>query len=117
MQTHVPWLIYADVAYSNTQTIMAGFDRLQRANDVDMDWVTKSFNAERTSVEWCFGKISTKFKWLESKDANCIGKTSCGMYYLVAVFHTNCITCLEGGNVHYSGFKCTPPSIQDYLGM
>lgn len=116
-QSGVQWLIYADAAYNNTQTIMSGFDRVQRANNQEMEWLTKSYNAQRTSVEWCFGKVSSKFKWLESRDANCIGKTSCGMYYLVAVLLTNCITCLEGGNIHYSRFRCTPPSLQEYLAM
>ena len=96
-RTGLPYLIYGDPAYGNTTTIMAGFDRVQRRGNVDMDRMTKALNADRTSVEWCFGKVCTKFKWVESKDANSIGKTACGMYYQVAVFLTNCITCVEGG--------------------
>ena len=117
VDTRTQWLIYADAAYGNTTTIMSGFDRLQRARNADMDRLTRSLNAERTSVEWCFGKVSVKFKWLESKDANKLGKTACGLYYLVSVLLTNCITCLKGGNLHYSIFKCSPPSLGEYLNM
>ena len=116
-RTGLPYLIYGDPAYGNTATIMAGFDRVQRRSNVDMDRLTKALNSDRTSVEWCFGKVCTKFKWVESKDANKIGKTACGMYYLVAVFLTNCITCVEGGGVHYKRFKCSPPKLVDYLAM
>ena len=116
-QTGLPYLIYGDPAYGNTATIMAGFDRVQRRNNVDMDRITRALNADRTSVEWCFGKVCSKFKWVESKDANKIGKTACGMYYQVAVFLTNCITCVEGGGGHYKRFNCSPPKLVDYLAM
>ena len=116
-RTGVQYLIYGDPAYGNTTTIMAGFDRVQRQRNVDMDRLTRALNADRTSVEWCFGKVCTKFKWVESRDANNIGKTACGMYYQVAVFLTNCITCVEGGGNHYGRFKCSPPNLVDYLSM
>ncbi len=96
---------------------MVGFDRVQRRRNVDMDRLTKALNADRTLVECCFGKVCTKFKWVESKDANNIGKTTCGMHYQVVVFLTNCITFVEGGGGHYSRFKCSPPNLVDYLSM
>ena len=68
-------------------------------------------------MEWCFGKVSVKFKWLESRDANCIDKTATGMYYIVTVLFSNSITCLEGGNLHYTRFQCSPPTLEEYLNL
>ena len=115
--TGVDYIAYADAAYSNTDVIMAGFDRVQRAADEDKEWLTKTMNADRTSVEWLFGIVCNKFRWVDYKDGNKIGKTAVGCYYIVAILLTNCITCLRGGNQHYARFECPPPTLHEYLNM
>ena len=116
-QTGLELLEYGDPAYGNTDTIMAGFNRLQRSENQDMEWLTKAMNADRTSVEWLFGIVCNKFKWLDYKDGNRIGTTAVGCYYTVAVLLTNCITCLRGGTQHYARFYCPPPTLHEYLAM
>ena len=41
-ETGTDWLIYADAAYKNFLVIMAGFDRVQRSQDEDMEWLSKT---------------------------------------------------------------------------
>ena len=111
----VDYIAYADAAYTNNDVIMAGFDRVQRALDPDKDWLMKKMNADRTSVEWLFGIVCNKFKWVDYKDGNRLGTTAVGCYYITATLLTNCITCLRGGNQHYARFECPPPTLTDYL--
>ena len=115
--TGVEYIAYADAAYTNNDVIMAGFDRVQRALDEDKEWLTKAMNADRTSVEWLFGIVCNKFKWVDYKDGNMLGKTAVGCYYITAILLTNCITCLRGGNQHYARFECPPPTLHEYLNM
>ena len=102
---------------SNNDVIMAGFNLLQRGRNAEAEWLTNVLNADRTSVEWCFGAVCNKFKWVENRDANKIGLTACGMYYLVSIFFTNRITCLRGGNIHYERFGISPPTLAEYLNL
>jgi hypothetical protein len=115
--TGVDYIAYADAAYTNSDVIMAGFDRVQRALDEDKEWFTKSMNADRTSVEWLFGIVCNKFRWVDYKDGNKVGKTAVGCYYITAILLTNCLTCMRGGNQHYARFECPPPTLSEYLNM
>jgi hypothetical protein len=115
--TGVEYIAYADAAYTNSDVIMAGFDRVQRALDEDKEWFTKSMNVDRTSVEWLFGIVCNKFRWVDYKDGNKVGKTAVGCYYITAILLTNCLTCMRGGNQHYARFECPPPTLSEYLNM
>ena len=115
--TGVEYIAYADATYTNSDVIMAGFDRVQRALDEDKEWFTKSMNADRTSVEWLFGIVCNKFRWVDYKDGNKVGKTAVGCYYITAILLTNCLTCMRGGNQHYARFECPPPTLSEYLNM
>ena len=115
--TGVDYIAYADAAYTNSDVIMAGFDKVQRALDEDKEWFTNAMNADKTSVEWLFGIVCNKFRWVDYKDGNKLGKTAVGCYYITAILLTNCITCMRGGNQHYARFQCPPPTLHDYLNM
>ena len=109
------WLIYGDPAYVPGQALITGFNRMERASDAAKDWFSKSLNADRTSIEWSFGRVNNLFPFVDDAKANKVLKSPVALFYETAVLLTNCVTCLEGGNIFYSRFHVPPPTLSAYL--
>ena len=115
-RTGVNYIIYADAAYAESATLMTGYKKHQRAADANKEWLSKSLNGPRTSVEWAFGLVQKYFPWVDDVSANNIAVTPVGLYYQAAVLLTNCITCATGAaGSFYPYFKIDPPSLPEYL--
>mmetsp|Transcript_11710 Transcript_11710/g.29594 ORF Transcript_11710/g.29594 Transcript_11710/m.29594 type:complete len:193 (+) Transcript_11710:2289-2867(+) len=115
-RTGADYLIYGDAAYAESDVIMTGYKKHERRADPDKDWLTKSMNGPRTSVEWAFGLVQSLFPWVDDVAANNIAVTPVGLFYQSAVLLTNCITCANrGAGSFMSYFNLPPPSLAEYL--
>ena len=78
-RTGVNYIIYADAAYAETATLMTGYKKHQRVADANKEWLSKSLNGPRTSVEWAFGLVPRYFPWVDDVSANNISVTPGGV--------------------------------------
>ena len=110
------YLIYADAAYAETETIATGYNRMQRSRDPAKDQFSRAMNAPRTYVECAFGLVQQYFPWVDDVAANNLAVTPVGLFYQAAVLLTNCITCAQQqAPTFYSYFNLSPPSLTSYL--
>ena len=114
-RTGIEYCINGDAAYQACDIMMTGYNRAQCTSDPLKEWWTRTMNPKRTCVEWSFGRVRNVFPGLDTKNRNQMLTTPVGLYYQTACFLTNCITCLEGGCVHYTQFHLTPPTLDHYL--
>ena len=115
-RTGIKYLIYADAAYAETETVATGYNKVQRRMDAAKDEYSRAMNGPRTSVEWAFGLVQQLFPWVDDVAANNVSVTPVGLFYQAAVLLTNCITCAQGqASVFYSYFELPPPSLASYL--
>ena len=104
--------IFGDAGYTATSLLMAPFrgNRLSKAQ--------KHFNNRmskvRQSVEWGFGLVLGRFKFLDSKKCHKIFANNVVGMYKVAVLLTNCYICIYG-NATSKKFVCNAPVLESYL--
>jgi hypothetical protein len=72
----------------------------------------------RESVEWLFGRIIHLFPLADHKSTRRLDGCVDVLCAEIGLMHllSNCNCCL-GGNIVSNYFDCTPPSLEDYLGM
>ena len=64
--------------------------------------------------EGAIGRVSNEWPLVDSKKLNKTGAVNVSRLYRVAVFLSNCRTCLRGSAASQF-FDCRPPSIEEYL--
>lgn len=104
--------LYGDPAYPITPRLMCPFKGA--ALDEDQREFNKSMSSCRQTVEWCFGKISTNFAFLDFKKDIKILLQPIAKYYIIGALLTNCHTCLYGSQTSMF-FACSPPTLENYL--
>jgi hypothetical protein len=70
------------------------------------------------TVEWMLGGIVQLFHQADNKSSQKLGndaQLACAEIRLMRLL-ANCKCCLRGNNVS-NYFECSPPSLEDYLGM
>jgi len=106
-------VIYGDAAYGGTNShirrghVGANLDNEQRRQNEQLSKV-------RVSVEWGFAKIYSLWAFLDYKKTQKLLLQPLGQYIAVAVFLTNCHSCLYG-NQTASYFGVAPPTLDAYL--
>ena len=74
----------------------------------------KSMSKARVSVEWMFGEIVEKFKFVDFKKNLKVGLTSVGKIYRVSAILTNAHACLYKNKVsEFYGIE--PPTLEQYF--
>jgi hypothetical protein len=112
--TDWPHVIYADLGYS----IVPGCIEVPY-HDEAINVVHAAYNnamsSARISVEWAFGGILNHWASLRYvPQQQLLSNRKIGQIYFVAAFLTNLLNCIRP-NETAQYFKCTPPSLKDYI--
>jgi len=109
--------LYGDGAYTLQRGIIGSY---RAGPNAELSAQQKLFNTcmsrRRICVEWSFGKVSQLWGYTGYKQGMKLGLSPVGAYYRVAIFLTHCHTCYYGSNTSMY-FKCTPPTIYNYLNL
>lgn len=108
-----PLAIYGDSAYMLGPHIMTKFEERPQMQPYEIHFNT-TMNAQRTSIEWSFGKVTNLFSALDFSPTQRLLNSPLEFQYKVAVLLTNIHTCLYGGEVS-DFFGAVPPTLQQYL--
>lgn len=104
--------IYGDPAYPLRPHLQCPF---KGGNiTVEQEAYNRSMSSVRVSVEWVFGDIVNRFKYVDFKKNQQVCLSACGKMYLVSGLLTNAHTCLYG-NSTASFFGLDPPSLEQYF--
>jgi hypothetical protein len=82
--------------------------------DDDMQAWNNAFKPKRVAVEWAFGLVSNRWKYLNFDDQQKIWLQPCAVYYQVGVLLANAMTCCYGCQTSQT-FNIAPPSLEEYL--
>lgn len=110
--TGQPMCIYGDPAYPLRVHIQAPFrNAVLTPNMVNFN---KSMSGVRVSVEWLFGDIVNKFKFMDFKKNLKVGLSPVGKMYIASAILQNAMTCLYG-NTTSTFFQIDPPTLHEYF--
>ena len=108
--------LYADKIYSNSILMTAAYSL--RNNRGGLQAWQMNFNRImsdiRVGVEWSFGKIVTRNKYVSFGKSMQIQGSPVSQYYHVAVLLANAHTCLYGC-LQTTYFDLAPPTLNDYF--
>lgn len=106
------FVLYGDPAYPIRELLLRPYSRTH-VTPLQAHF-NKSMSAVRQSVEWAFGKVSTKFAFVDFKKNQKMLLQEVPSMYKVAVLLTNCHTCL---NSSQTSLYFEPLSLEEYLGI
>lgn len=70
----------------------------------------------RVSNEHAIGLVPRWWSYLNAWHLHSVKRQPLGLFYLVGVLLTNCITCLDHNQVSgRKAFRCAPPTLEQYL--
>lgn len=104
--------IYGDPAYPLRIHLQAPFR--DAVLTPDMQNFNRSMSQVRVSVEWLFGDIVNRFKFMDFKKNLKIGLSPIGKMYIASAILHNAMTCLYG-NTTSVFFETEPPTLQEYF--
>ena len=90
----LPMSVYGDLAYPLRVHLQAPFRGAVLTQD--MKNFNKAMSAVRISVEWLFGDVINKFKYMDFKKNFKIGLSPVGKMYIASAILENALTCLYG---------------------
>ena len=111
------YFLYGDLGFHIRKNLLTGYngaERLRAANDEEkrqFELFNREWSGARISVEWGFGDVTREFQALNLVLFEKPNLSRIGVWYLTAVFLTNCWKCCNGRGK----FFCDPPSIREYL--
>lgn len=113
LQGETVYALYGDVAYPRSPYLLTGFKG-------NLDDVHQQFNVRmatvRESVEWGFARTwSLLWQSLSVKKELKLYQQALGKLFPMAVFLSNCKTCLDGRNQVADFFDLRAPNLQTYL--
>ena len=110
------------VLYGNKAYIQGGFGLVgaffgtsSQALFQEQQKFNKTMTLFQIVVEHAFGKVSNLWQQDEFIRGNSISISLVVGIYMIAIFLTNCHTCLYDGQT-FPSFECTPSSFNEYLG-
>lgn len=104
--------LFGDAAYQTSAHMLKAIGSVDLpAADVQFN---KALNAQRTSAEHAFGKVSGIFSALSFSRTQKILATCVADQYRFAVLLTNAHTCLYGSQMSTS-FDTDPPTLEEYF--
>lgn len=108
--------IYADKIYSNSVLITAAYSRRHHRHGLQ-DWqirLNRLMSDIRVGVEWSFGKIIARNKYVSYGQSMKIQGSPVSKYYHIAVLLANAHTCMFGCQ-QTSYFGVSPPDVNEYF--
>ncbi|XP_028410992.1 uncharacterized protein LOC114533621 [Dendronephthya gigantea] len=107
-----PMCIYGDPAYPLRVHLQAPFRNA--VVTADMERFNKSMSSVRVSVEWLFGDIINRFKFMDFKKNLKVALSPVGKAYITSAILSNALSCMYG-NTTSTFFGLEPPNLQEYL--
>jgi nuclease HARBI1 len=107
---------YADKIYNNGVIITAGYSLRTNPGGLQQ-WqfnLNRIMSDMRVAVEWSFGKIVGRNKFVAYGSPMKIQLSPVSQYYRIAVFLANAHTCLYDGQ-HTTYFRVEPPTLEEYF--
>jgi len=110
------FFLFGDKGYSCRQMMMSSFNA---RGGRQLTKEERKFNDDmatgRVSTENIFGRIVNIWRSLNKAADMRFFVNDPDECYLAAVFLTNCLTCLDGGNIVSDRFSYPPPQLEEYL--
>jgi len=100
------WHVYGDSAFTLTRHIQTGFRPSSNPSESNALY-TYLMNSGRIAVEWGYGKVTSKWKYLDYNPQLKLHSSPLGSLYRVATCLMNMKICLEGC-LTTSYFQCVP---------
>ena len=98
----VAYALYGDLAYAQSIYLLGGFWKPPAGSDEAM--FNRHMSSVRITVEWGFGDIVDKWKFLDFCSAMKIFEMPIGEFYTNGAFLSNIYNCLYGNKTqHYFG--------------
>jgi hypothetical protein len=108
----VQYLVYADKGYTDTTHCVAAYHgAVLTAAQVQVNGV---LTHARVTVEWCFGKVTERERYVDFHRTQQLQLQPVGKYYRLCTVLTNAHTCLYGSQTGLH-FGLTAPSLNDYF--
>lgn len=105
--------IYLDKGYVwNTHCRTAARMPGLTPRQIYFNWVMSKV---REGVEWGFGRVKSRNSFILRKELLKLQSVNVARYVRVAVFLTNCDTCIERSCQTSLYFMCHPPTLEEYL--
>lgn len=104
--------IYGDPAYPQRSYVRCPFKGVVTPDEHKCN---SRMSSVRVTVEWGFKEVSSRFAALDFVRQEKIRQGPVALKYLVAVFLTNCLTCLDRDNQISQYFNVQPPTLDEYL--
>lgn len=108
--------VYADKIYSNSALVTAAYSRRFHRDGLQ-DWQIRTnrlMSDIRVGVEWSFGKLISRNKFVSYGQAMKLQASPVSKYYHVAVLLTNAHTCMYGCQ-QTTYFGIMPPDVNEYF--
>ena len=108
----------ADSAYPNDGHVISLFTQRQRNNNPGCAAFNHRMSPLRQPVEWGYSRMTSLWSFLTMIHQMRTGSVSVSDLWLLSVWLTNLITCVDGGNIisDYYG-TASPPTLEEYLSM
>ena len=112
----VDYIIYGDSAYPITRNMASPIRRDHAPPGSAARALNHAMSRARVCTsEWWFGIQTNTFQTLDFARWQRQWLTLPAVQYHVCLLLVNCRTCLDGGNRVSAFFRCSPPSLDDYL--
>lgn len=111
----IKYWIYSDRGFDNSSCVRSaahGPAYVSPAQKVD----NHKMSRERITEEWCFAKVKNLFPFTTRPNLLKLQLVDVAAYIRVAVFLTNCHTCINQSETGLY-FNCLAPSLHEYLQM
>jgi len=114
-ESNMAVFVGADKGYANRGLVASPIrNRINGLNQEEEEFNAKLSSA-RISVEWGINLVVSRFKFFSMWYKIRSKKEMLDRKFKIAVFLTNCITCMDGSNIISDYFGLKPMSIQEYL--
>ena len=108
------YALYGDLAYAQSIYLLGGFRKPQTGSNEAV--FNRHMSSVRITVEWGFGDIVEKWKFLDFRSAMKIFEMPVGEYYTNGAFLSNICNCLYG-NKTQQYFGARQLSLDEYLDL
>ena len=107
------YALYGNLAYAQSIYLLVGFRKPPTGSDEAM--FNRHMSSVRITVEWGFGDIVDKWKFLDFRSAMKIFEMPVGEFYTNRAFLSNICNCLYGNKTQY--FGALQLSLDEYLDL
>lgn len=107
--------VYTDSAYARSSGVIPCAKQPELIANPDYVRFHECLRFGRSEIEHYFSVVSNNFRIFRMRDSMTASKRRVILFYPLAVFFANCMTCANGSNQVSLKFGMNPPSLADYL--